>query len=60
MITTVPLQPQFLASLDKHHSKLIEIIRNKGGAVGEKTRGMLKVPDQVCTSSLLQILPYII
>ncbi|KAF7642129.1 hypothetical protein LDENG_00264180 [Lucifuga dentata] len=45
-ITTVPLQPRFLASLDKHHSKLIEIIRNKGGAVREKTRNILKVLDQ--------------
>ncbi|XP_071356849.1 uncharacterized protein [Trachinotus anak] len=45
-ITTVPLQPRFLASLDKHHSKLIEIIRNKGGAVREKTRDVLKVLDE--------------
>ncbi|KAJ8334009.1 hypothetical protein SKAU_G00413280 [Synaphobranchus kaupii] len=45
-ITTVPLQPRFLASLDKHHSKLIEIIRNKGGVVREKTRNILKVLDQ--------------
>ncbi|KAA8592096.1 hypothetical protein FQN60_017551 [Etheostoma spectabile] len=28
-LSTVPLQPRFLASLDKHHSMLIEIIRNK-------------------------------
>ncbi|KAJ8361311.1 hypothetical protein SKAU_G00178360 [Synaphobranchus kaupii] len=45
-ITTVPLQPLFLASLDKHHSKLIEIIKNKGGVVREKTRNILKVLDQ--------------
>ncbi|MEQ2246508.1 hypothetical protein ILYODFUR_039242 [Ilyodon furcidens] len=45
-ITTVPLQPRFLVSLDKHHSKLIEIIRNKGGIVREKTRDILKVLDQ--------------
>ncbi|XP_078025314.1 uncharacterized protein LOC117251126 [Epinephelus lanceolatus] len=51
-ITTVPLQPRFLASLDKHHSKLIEIIRNKGGAVREKTRGVLKVLDQSLDVSL--------
>ncbi|KAA8580465.1 hypothetical protein FQN60_006000, partial [Etheostoma spectabile] len=42
-ITTVPLQPRFLASLDKHHSKLIEIIRKKGGVVREKTRNTLNV-----------------
>jgi len=58
-ITTVPLQPRFLASLDKHHSKPIEIIRNKGGAVRKKTRDVLKVLDQVCTYSILQNLPYI-
>ncbi|TDH13461.1 hypothetical protein EPR50_G00034210 [Perca flavescens] len=45
-ITTVPLQPRFLASLDKHHSKLIDIIRNKGGAVREKTQNILRVLDQ--------------
>ncbi|XP_041664379.1 uncharacterized protein LOC121523526 [Cheilinus undulatus] len=45
-ITTVPLQPRFLASLDKQHSKLIEIFRDKGGAVREKTRDILKVLDQ--------------
>ncbi|KAK0147217.1 hypothetical protein N1851_013370 [Merluccius polli] len=42
-ITTVPLQPRFLASLDKHHNKLIEIIRNKGGVVREKTRSILNL-----------------
>ncbi|XP_035852565.1 uncharacterized protein LOC118494118 [Sander lucioperca] len=45
-ITTVPLQPRFLASLDKHHSKMIDIIRNKGGAVREKTRNILRLLDQ--------------
>ncbi|XP_047217856.1 uncharacterized protein LOC124866210 [Girardinichthys multiradiatus] len=39
-------EPRFLAFLDKHHSKLIEIIRNKGGIVREKTRDILKVLDQ--------------
>ncbi|MEQ2309048.1 hypothetical protein AMECASPLE_034611, partial [Ameca splendens] len=52
-ITTVPLQPRFLASLDKHHSKLIEIIRNKGGIVREKTRDILKVLDQ-CLDVMLK------
>ncbi|CAL8333645.1 unnamed protein product [Merluccius merluccius] len=45
-ITTVPLQPRFLASLDKHHNKLIDIIRNKGGVVREKTRSILTLLDQ--------------
>ncbi|XP_035994608.1 uncharacterized protein LOC118563631 [Fundulus heteroclitus] len=51
-ITTVPLQPRFLASLDKHHGKLMEIIRNKGGAIREKTRDVLKVLDQSLDVSL--------
>lgn len=53
-ITTVQLQAQFLTSLDKHHSKLIEIIRNKGGVVREKTRNIMKVLDQVRTCSIHQ------
>ncbi|KAJ3605702.1 hypothetical protein NHX12_027746 [Muraenolepis orangiensis] len=44
-ITTVPLTPRFLASLDKHHGKLIDIVRNKGGVVRETTRDLLL--DQV-------------
>uniref|UniRef100_A0A8C2X9N4 PB1 domain-containing protein n=1 Tax=Cyclopterus lumpus TaxID=8103 RepID=A0A8C2X9N4_CYCLU len=34
-ITTVPLQPRFLASLDKHYGRLMEIIKKKGGVTGE-------------------------
>ncbi|KAG9278086.1 hypothetical protein AMEX_G5884 [Astyanax mexicanus] len=52
-ITTVPLQPRFLASLDKHHSKLTEMIRKKGGVVREKTQNILKVLDQVGTCLVL-------
>lgn len=66
-ITTVPLQPRLLASLDKHHSKLIEIIRNKGGAVREKTCDILKVLNHVCSRqvyqnlmSITQIVPLLI
>ncbi|KAK7929737.1 hypothetical protein WMY93_006132 [Mugilogobius chulae] len=44
-ITTVPLQTRFLASLDKHYSKLIELIRRKGGVIREKTQEILKVLD---------------
>ncbi|KAG9270484.1 hypothetical protein AMEX_G15437 [Astyanax mexicanus] len=51
-ITTVPLQPRFLASLDKHHSKLTEMIRKKGGVVREKTQNILKVLDQSLEVSL--------
>ncbi|KAI3368657.1 hypothetical protein L3Q82_025668, partial [Scortum barcoo] len=46
-ITTVPLQPRLVASLDKHHNKMIEIFRSKRGAVKEKTWNKLKVVDQV-------------
>ncbi|KAK0130576.1 hypothetical protein N1851_035191 [Merluccius polli] len=45
-ITTVPLQPRFLAGLDKHSSQLLQVIRKKGGAVGEKIRSILKPLDQ--------------
>ncbi|XP_056277356.1 uncharacterized protein LOC130198234 [Pseudoliparis swirei] len=48
-ITTVPLQPRFLAALDKHYGRLMEIIKKKGGVIGEKTRNILKVLDHVCT-----------
>lgn len=54
-ITNVPLQPRFLASLDKHHSKLIEIIRNKGGAVREKTSDILKPLNHICTLNIVNL-----
>ncbi|KTG23157.1 hypothetical protein cypCar_00042578, partial [Cyprinus carpio] len=44
-ITTVPLQTRFLASLDNHHIKLIELFRRKGGVIREKTQKILKVLD---------------
>ncbi|CAL8318205.1 unnamed protein product [Merluccius merluccius] len=45
-ITTVLLQPRFLAGLDKQSSQLLRVIRKKGGAVGEKIRSTLKPLDQ--------------
>uniref|UniRef100_A0AAV2LHB8 Uncharacterized protein n=1 Tax=Knipowitschia caucasica TaxID=637954 RepID=A0AAV2LHB8_KNICA len=45
-ITTVPLQTRFLASLDRHHSKLIELIRRKGGVNREKTQRLLQALDR--------------
>ncbi|KAL2096909.1 hypothetical protein ACEWY4_006116 [Coilia grayii] len=45
-ITTVPLQPRFLAGLDKQSSQLLQVMRKKGGAVGEKIRDILKPLDQ--------------
>ncbi|XP_067331111.1 uncharacterized protein [Channa argus] len=54
-ITTVPLQARFLASLDKHHSKFIEIIRKRGGTVREKTRDILKVLDQSLDVNLRRV-----
>lgn len=54
-ITTVPLQPRFLASLDKHHNELIEIIRNKGGAVREKTRDILEVLNYASPLNLARL-----
>ncbi|KAF5886809.1 sterile alpha motif domain-containing 3-like isoform X3, partial [Clarias magur] len=40
-ITTAPLLARFLVSLDKQHYKLIEIIKNKGGIVREKTKDII-------------------
>lgn len=51
-ITTVPLQTRFLASLDKHHSKFIKLIRRKGGVVREKTQKMLKALDLSLEASI--------
>lgn len=44
-ITTVPLHTRFLASLDNHHSKLIELFRRKAGVIREKTQKIIKVLD---------------
>ncbi|KAK7891446.1 hypothetical protein WMY93_023409 [Mugilogobius chulae] len=38
-------ETRFLASLDKHYSKLIELIRRKAGVIREKTQEILKVLD---------------
>ncbi|XP_051780897.1 uncharacterized protein LOC127527169 [Erpetoichthys calabaricus] len=40
-ITTVPLEKKFLAQLDKHSTKLLEVIRHKGGVVKKKTTRIL-------------------
>ncbi|TMS06870.1 hypothetical protein E3U43_016629, partial [Larimichthys crocea] len=44
-VTTVPLD-KFLAQLDKHTSKLLEVIRSKGGRVEEQTKATLQVLDE--------------
>ncbi|KAJ8014293.1 hypothetical protein DPEC_G00038750 [Dallia pectoralis] len=46
LITTVPLETKFLAQLDKHSTKLLEVIRSKGGVVKEKTTTTLQVLDE--------------
>ena len=46
-ITTVPLTPRFLAGVDKQSVPLLRVLRNKGGAIGEKIRDALKPLDQV-------------
>ncbi|XP_063058544.1 uncharacterized protein LOC134463980 [Engraulis encrasicolus] len=45
-ITTVPLQARFFAGLDKKSSQLLQVLRKKGGAIGEKIRDVLKPLDQ--------------
>ncbi|XP_077953602.1 uncharacterized protein LOC120826975 [Gasterosteus aculeatus] len=45
-VTTVPLETKFLAQLDKHTSKLLEVIRSKGGRVKELTKATLQVLDE--------------
>ncbi|XP_077963557.1 uncharacterized protein LOC120833115 [Gasterosteus aculeatus] len=45
-VTTVPLETKFLAQLDKHTSKLLEVIRSKGGRVKELTKATFQVLDE--------------
>ncbi|KAK3550835.1 hypothetical protein QTP70_006151 [Hemibagrus guttatus] len=42
-ITTLPLQPRYLASLNGQSSQFLHIIKSKGGAVREKTKDTIKV-----------------
>lgn len=55
-ITTVPLQPRFLAGLDKQSSQLLQVMRKKGGAVGQKIRDTLKPLDQVWNAYVLHLI----
>lgn len=52
-ITTVPLETKLLAQLDKHSAKLLEVIRRKGGAVRQKTSGVLQLLDEVSMKGFL-------
>ena len=52
-VTTVLLQTKFLAQLDKHTSKLLEVIRSKGGRVKEQTKATLQVLDEVSMYELV-------
>ncbi|XP_041851632.1 uncharacterized protein LOC121646602 [Melanotaenia boesemani] len=45
-VTAVPLKTKFLAQLDKHSTKLLEVIRSKGGRVKEQTTNTLKALDE--------------
>ena len=51
-VTTVPLETKFLAQ-DKHTSKLLEVIRSKGGRVKEQTKATLQVLDEVSMYELV-------
>jgi len=46
-ITTFPLETKLLAQLDKHSTKLLQVIRSRGGVVKQKTTGILQVLDEV-------------
>ncbi|KAK1904395.1 putative histone deacetylase 2 [Dissostichus eleginoides] len=37
---------KFLAQLDKHSTKLLQVIRSRGGVVKQKTTGILQVLDE--------------
>lgn len=45
-ITTVPLETKFMAQLDTHAGRLVEIIGSKTGAVQQKTSKFLKAFNQ--------------
>lgn len=51
-ITTVPLETKFLQQLDRHSTKLVQIIRNKGGVTKERTARILHSLDEVCTITI--------
>lgn len=45
----MPLETKFLQQLDRHSTKLVQIIRNKGGVTKERTGRILHSLDEVCT-----------
>ncbi|KAM9480743.1 uncharacterized protein Hap1MRO34_008664 [Clarias gariepinus] len=45
-VTTVPLEAKFLAQLDKYSTKLLEVIKSKGGRVREQITKTLQVLDE--------------
>ena len=46
-ITTVPLVSKFLAQLDQHTAKLIQVFNNKGGSAGTKIQQTLRPMAEV-------------
>ncbi|XP_033984230.1 uncharacterized protein LOC117480856 isoform X2 [Trematomus bernacchii] len=53
-ITTFPLETKFLAQLDKHSTKLLQVIRSRGGVVKQKTTGILQVLDEEAEAGELE------
>uniref|UniRef100_A0AAV2K8R3 Uncharacterized protein n=1 Tax=Knipowitschia caucasica TaxID=637954 RepID=A0AAV2K8R3_KNICA len=45
-ITTVPLETKFIQELDRHSTKIVRIIRNKGGVIKERTGRILQTLDK--------------
>nr|XP_033935617.1 uncharacterized protein LOC117443914 isoform X2 [Pseudochaenichthys georgianus] len=50
-ITTFPLETKFL---DKHSTKLLQVIRSRGGVVKQKTTGILQVLDEEAEAGELE------
>lgn len=47
-ITTVPLEPRFMAALDHHTPKLLMLFRAKGGALGQRLLNIMEPLEVQC------------
>ncbi|XP_028323950.1 uncharacterized protein LOC114476544 [Gouania willdenowi] len=52
-ITTRPLETTFVAQLDEHAAKLMEVVRRKGGAIGDNAAGILHDHDEASSNGSL-------
>ncbi|XP_034542211.1 sterile alpha motif domain-containing protein 3-like [Notolabrus celidotus] len=50
-ITTVPLEPRFMSSLDLHTPKLLKLFHAKGGALGQRLKNIMEPLEvSMCSS----------